>query len=105
MKPCLKQLTRCVIVRSDGTRYEATNECAVDGLTVCPRVTLGCPTGEGYEHCGSTHAEANAAALAMESKHLDGTAYLYGHTWFCKPCQDALVAVNVRTFSVTGKSA
>lgn len=98
MKPCLKQLTHCKIVRADGRVYEATNACAVDGLDVCPRVTAQCKTGEGYHLCGSTHAEANAVALAMESKDVPGEAFLTGHTWFCKDCQDALTAAGVRTF-------
>lgn len=102
MRPCLKQLTRCVIIRVDGRRYEATNECAVGGLDTCPRVTASCPTGTGYELCGSTHAEANAAQLAEESSDVPGEAFLYGHTWLCKPCQDALTAVNVRTFHIAG---
>lgn len=97
MKPCLKQQTHCLIIRTDGRRYEATNLCAVDDLDVCPRVTAGCPTGTGYELCGSTHAEANAANLAAESADVPGEAYLTGHTWFCKDCQDALRAVNVHT--------
>ena len=105
MRPCLKQLTRCVIVRADGRRYEATNECEVDGLDTCPRVTADCPTGEGYELCGSTHAEANAAALAADSAHIPGEAFLYGHTWLCGPCQHALTAVGVSTFHVTGEPA
>lgn len=106
MRPCLKQLTRCVIVRRyPGLRYEATNQCDVDFLKVCPRVTAGCPTGEGYERCGSTHAEANAAALAAESAHIPGIAYVYGHTWVCGPCQHALTAVNVRQFVIMGKPA
>lgn len=100
MKPCLKQRTHCVIIRTDGRRYEATNECAVDDLTICPRVTAGSPTGTGYELCGSTHAEANAAKLAAESADVPGAAYLTGHTWMCKPCQDALRAVNVHTFHI-----
>jgi len=104
MTPCLKQLTKCVIVRADGRRYEATNACAVDGLNVCPRVTAGCKTGEGYELCGSTHAEANAAKLAMESADVKGEAFLYGHTWFCKECQDALSAANVKTFHVASET-
>lgn len=100
MNACLKQTTRCVIIRTDGRRYEATNACDVDGLSTCPRVTAGCPTGTGYELCGSTHAEANAAALASDSAGTPGTAFLYGHSWLCKACQDALVAVNVRTFVI-----
>lgn len=98
MRSCLKQLTRCVIIRANGKRYESTNMCAVNGLSVCPRVTAGCKTGEGYELCGSEHAEARTAALAMESADVPGEAYLFGHTWFCKDCQDALSAANVKTF-------
>jgi len=100
MVPCLKQHTRCVILRADGQRYEATNLCAVEGLAECPRVTAGCRTGEGYELCGSTHAEANAAALAKETQHVPGEAFLYGHTWLCGPCQWALTAVGVKTFHI-----
>jgi deoxycytidylate deaminase len=100
MRTCLKQTTRCVIVRRDGRRYEATNMCDVDDLEVCPRVTAGSPTGTGYELCGSTHAEANAALLAADSADLPGRAWLYGHTWLCGPCQWALAAVNVRTFTI-----
>lgn len=105
MRPCLKQATLCVIVRADGRRYEATNECDVDGLEVCPRVAAGCASGEGYELCGSAHAEANAAALAACSSDVLGEAFLYGHDWLCGPCQHALVAVNVRTFHVVGLPA
>lgn len=103
--PCLKQLTRCVIVRADGRRYEATNDCEAAGLAECPRVAAGCPSGEGYELCGSRHAEANAAALAAESADVPGTAYLYGHDWACRDCQHALAAANVRTLVLTGEPA
>lgn len=99
MKPCLKQLTRCVIEREDGSRYEATNACNVVGET-CPRVIAGSKTGEDYHLCKSTHAEANAARLAEETKHIPGKATLYGHTWICKDCQDALIAVNVCVFEI-----
>lgn len=102
MIPCLKQKTRCVILRSDGTKYEATNLCRVDNLETCPREDLGCATGEGYALCGSTHAEANAAKLAAETSKFKGEAFLYGHTWICKDCQDALTAVNVHTFHIMG---
>lgn len=105
MVPCLKQKTRCVIVRADGRRYEATNLCAADGMDVCPRVTAECKTGTGYELCGSTHAEANAAALAKKSADVPGEAWLFGHTWFCGDCQHALTAVGVTTFHVTGEPA
>lgn len=97
MRACLKQTTRCVIVRADGQRFEATNVCDVDGLDECPRVAAGCATGEGYELCGSVHAEARAARLAAGSSDVAGEAFLHGHTWVCHACQDALRAVNVLT--------
>jgi len=37
------------------------------------------PYGTGYELCGSTHAEANAAKLAANSADVPGAAYLTGH--------------------------
>ena len=111
MIPCLKQRTRCEIwFASPGGTYmfEATNECAADGCDECPRVTAGSKTGEDYHLCGSTHAEANAAAKVhpgFNSEYGPGTAYLYGHDWFCRDCQHALVAANVTTFVITGKPA
>jgi deoxycytidylate deaminase len=108
--PCLKQRTRCEIVfaHPGGTwEYEATNECAADGCDECPRVTAGSKTGEDYHLCGSTHAEANAAALVPNDgvQRGGGTAFLYGHNWFCGPCQWALQEAGVSTFVVTGKPA
>lgn len=103
--PCLKQKTRCVIVAEDGAIYEATNSCHVEDATVCPRVTAGCPTGEGYDLCGPPkHAEAEAAAM-VPAGNMGGTAYLYGHDWMCGPCQHALQAAGVSTFVITGGAA
>lgn len=99
-KPCVKQLTVCVITRETGQLYHATNTCEIEG-SECPRVIANKPTGEGYELCGSSHAEANAAVLAEESKDSPGFATLYGHTWICKACQDALRAVNVHCFMIS----
>lgn len=107
MIPCLKQRTRCEIVFADPTgtwEYEATNECAADGCDECPRVTAGSKTGEDYHLCGSTHAEANAAAL-VPAWRTGGTAFLYGHDWFCRDCQHALTRVGVSTFVITGRPA
>lgn len=111
MIPCLKQRTRCEIwfaSPAGAYKFEATNECAADGCDECPRVTAGSKTGEDYHLCGSTHAEANAAAQVpkgFNSEYQGGTAYLYGHNWFCGPCQWALQEAGVSTFVVTGKEA
>jgi deoxycytidylate deaminase len=110
--PCLKQKIRCIIVRSTPLgaveyAYEATNACDVShgGVTECPRVTLGVLSGERYDVCGSIHAEARCADLARETMDLPGIAYVSGHTFICRECQEALVAVNVRKFVITGKPA
>lgn len=102
---CLKQTTRCVIHTLDGKVYEATNSCHVEDATVCPRVTAGCPTGEGYELCGPPkHAEQEAAALVPEG-NAGGHALLFGHNWMCGPCQWALQEKGIRIFVVTGEEA
>lgn len=102
---CLKQPTRCVIVLANGWRIEATNRCKVGDEEICPRVTAGCPTGEGYELCGPPiHAEQAAAAQVPEGNR-GGTAYLYGHDWLCRDCQHALTAVGVTNFVITGEEA
>lgn len=99
-KPCLKQKVFCRIVREDGRTYEAFNTCDVG--EECNRILAGCQTGEGYELCLSQHAEANCAVLAKESANVPGVAYIYGHTWICKECQDVLSAINVKTFHLGG---
>lgn len=120
--PCLKQLTRCVVkfidVSQDGGyhggepfTFEATNSCCVGDATTCPRITAGKKTGEGYELCGPPkHAEAQAAEMVRTrwpngTPSGQGTAYLYGHTYVCGPCQEALTDVGVRLFAVTGEPA
>lgn len=117
--PCLKQKTRCVIIVLDlipgqeelqVEEFEAYNSCHVDDAEECPRVSAGSKTGEDYELCGPpNHAEEEAAKLILKT-YPDGapdgsTAFLYGHTYLCGPCQEALVAAGVRHFVVTGEPA
>jgi hypothetical protein len=111
---CLKQKTRCIIrtygVLGREQRFEATNSCHVENAEICPRVTAGSKSGEGYELCGPpNHAEQEAAKLLLETfpegAPSGSTAYLYGHTWLCMDCQHALTAAGVTTFVVTGEPA
>lgn len=116
---CLKQKTRCVIkvpVRNTDTgetvlrSFEATNSCHIEGAEECPRVTAGAATGEGYDLCGPpNHAEQEAAKFAAPyfpyGVPQGAVAYLYGHTYLCKDCQDALTFLGVKTFVVTGEPA
>ncbi len=96
--PCLKRTVRCVILRDDGRRFEASNLCEVSGLDACPRADL--PTGAQYDLCHPSHAENEAAKAAAASADVPGTAFLYGHEYVCEHCQRALTAVNVRKFVI-----
>jgi deoxycytidylate deaminase len=100
MAECLKRRTKCVVLVDDevGTRYEATNDCDVEGLDVCPRIIAGVPDGVGYEMCRSVHAEAIVAQLLPDG--ITGTAYLYGHDYLCPQCQHALTDKGVTTFVI-----
>jgi len=104
IKPCLKQTVTCRITRIiDANQeiyvhYEATNTCE-HSLKECPKIIMGCKSGEDYHLCNSVHAEVNAVALAKHDTEYPGEAYIQGHTWICKDCQDALRAINVHTFT------
>lgn len=98
--PCAKRRVRCVIVASNGSSVEGTNDCA-NPQPSCPRTQ-----GEGYEKCKTIcqqagHAEIEALKNA-ESDGLDlrrGFAYatIHGHHWICNACGEALrdAGVNV----------
>lgn len=115
MSACLKQKVRCVIRYPNGLQFVGVNDCTVGDATVCPRVTAGCQTGEGYELCGPPiHAEQMAIREIV--KHLmkpnakplppqGGVAFLFGHDYVCRDCQIALSQVGVRMFAVTGEPA
>lgn len=103
MAECLKRTTKCLVITEDGTRYEATNDCDVEGLEVCPRVLAGVPDGIGYEICRSMHAEAIVAeGLPFDSR---GVAYIYGHDWVCGPCQHALSDKGITRFELCNPRA
>jgi deoxycytidylate deaminase len=100
---CLKQIVTCVIYTADGRSFTGTNLCACAGMDECPRVTAQAKTGEQYELCGPPiHAEESAIKL-MQQAGADGeggVAVIYGHTYMCGECQQALTAVGVRTFVI-----
>jgi len=87
-----------MIVREDGQHFVGFNTCDV-GHT-CPRSDQGAKSGEDYHLCQSVHAEIQAVELAKDSAEIPGEAYLYGHTYICKDCQEALLAINVKTFHI-----
>ena len=96
---CAKQRVRCKLTLSNGKELWGENWC-MNAQKECPR-----GPGEGYEKCKTIcnqigHAEQVAARWA-EDYHLEGaTATLYGHTYFCQTCQEALFAAGVQFLEV-----
>jgi len=96
--PCAKATVTCTLVAADGTRFVGTNYCEASQPT-CPRLP-----GEDYAKCASVcrqagHAEIVALRLAG-SKARGARAYIEGHTYACRDCQETLFAAGVSSFSV-----
>jgi deoxycytidylate deaminase len=95
---CAKTTVTCVITAQNGEQFVGTNACANPQPT-CPRLP-----GEGYKKCAvicqqQGHAEAQAVRLAGH-RAIGATAELYGHTYACQACQEALFAAGIRWLGV-----
>jgi deoxycytidylate deaminase len=82
----------------DGSFVTGENWCR-NPQTTCPREEQGYASGEGYHLCRDIcdqagHAE-EIAAMSMLGRP-GHTAYLYGHTYACDRCKEALRAAGVR---------
>jgi hypothetical protein len=98
MGPCAKQIVKCTLVFPDGNYVVGENWCA-NPQQECPRAV-----GEDYQKCKSIcqqegHAEIVALRIAGEMA-FGSRAYLEGHTYACRECQEALFAAGVRSFTV-----
>lgn len=96
--PCAKRVVRCALVTPFGEEFVGENVCG-NPQSVCPR-----EEGEGYEKCKTIcqqvgHAEEVAIMLA--GNKADGAkAYLDGHTYYCRNCQEALFDAGVISLSL-----
>lgn len=95
---CAKTTVTCTLVTPDNERFVGTNWCA-NPQPVCPRAP-----GEGYEKCVSIcqqagHAEVEAVRAAG-IKALGARAYIEGHGYACRNCQEVLVAAGARSFTI-----
>lgn len=95
---CAKTTVTCTLIACDGRHYIGTNYCK-NAQSVCPRAP-----GEGYEKCVSIcnqagHAEIVALGRAGQSAK-GARAYVLGHTYACRECQEALYAAGVISISV-----
>jgi hypothetical protein len=98
MGPCAKATVTCTLVAKNGKQFTATNACN-NPQTTCPRLP-----GEGYDKCTSIcdqqgHAEIQAMKLAGPLV-LGAHAYIQGHTWACKDCQEAMTRAGVAAFTI-----
>lgn len=96
--PCAKARVFCTLVLADGARIVGENACD-NPQAVCPR-----DPGEGYEKCLTIcrqrgHAEAQAVEMAGPAA-AGARAYLVGHTYACRECQERLFGAGVLSFTV-----
>lgn len=99
MGPCAKARVICTLVTQEGDKVVGENLC-LNPQSKCPR-----ESGEGYEKCSSIcrqigHAEEVAIRLAG-SYAKGAEAYLEGHTYACKNCQEIMFGAGVRSLSVS----
>lgn len=91
---CAKTRVFCTIVAVDGTQFVGENACN-NPQSRCPRVA-----GEGYEKCVTIcdqqgHAELQALRAAGENAS-GATAWLIGHSYACRACQEALYDAGIK---------
>lgn len=96
--PCVKATVRCTLIAPNGERVVGENWCA-NPQAVCPR-----EPGEDYAKCKTIcqqegHAEQVAVRLAGELAK-GAHAYLEGHTYACRDCQEALFGAGVAALTV-----
>lgn len=89
---CKKQVVTATIVTADGEKFVGKNWIQ-NRVEICPRVSAGCASGEGYHLCKEVceqvgHAEIVALSIAGD-KAKGSTLFLEGHTYACDPCKSA----------------
>ena len=94
---CHKRSVKCTLLTEDGASIAATNNC-FKSPQYCERERLSVPSGEGYDLCGSVHAEMAALAKAhdQEVDIRGGIAVIEGHYYVCPDCAFALESAGIR---------
>ena len=96
--PCAKATVTCTLILADGRRVVGSNLC-LNAQEACPRAP-----GEDYVKCGTIcnqagHAEIVALMLAGEAAR-GSHAFIEGHTYACRPCQEALFGSGVVALTI-----
>lgn len=100
--PCAKVTVTCTLIDYAGRKVVGTNACA-NPQRECPRLS-----GEDYTKCTTVcnqqgHAEIQAlraAGIFVAGGARGARAYLQGHTYACRECQEALFAAGVLSITV-----
>lgn len=96
--PCARREVTCEIRGTSGRIYRGKNWCSNAQVT-CPR-----EENEDYTKCKTIcqqwgHAEEVALTLAGEDT-VAASATVYGHSYACRKCQEALYAAGICTITV-----
>ncbi len=82
-----------IVVKNGEVVSYATNE----HKEPCKRE--GYPTGTGYELCNECDYPNHAEYKAVQKHSLEmqgGTLYLFGHTYACDPCKNAMELAGIK---------
>lgn len=100
--PCARRTVRCTLVTPDGKHVVGENWCKNPQPT-CPR-----EKGEDYAKCISVceqmgHAEVVAVQSAGELAR-GARAYIEGHTYACRECQETLFNAGVASMTIISEN-
>jgi len=103
--PCLSRQIGAILVRDQSivaTGYNGPPRGFKHCTDICPRRSLGFPSGEGLIHCPAVHAEVNAIANAARigASVLNTTLYM-NCIVPCKDCMATLINAGVRALVVS----
>lgn len=95
---CARRVVTCTLVTPRGERIVGKNWCS-NPQEVCPRTE-----NEDYAKCKTVcqqwgHAEEVAVVVAGE-RAMGARAYIEGHTYACRNCQETLFAAGVSYLTV-----
>lgn len=95
---CARRVVTCTLITPQGERITGKNWCG-NPQNICPRSDY-----EDYTKCKTVcqqwgHAEAVAVAIAGE-RAMGASAFVEGHTYACRHCQESLFAAGVKTMTI-----
>ena len=98
---CQKRVVVCELYNADGILLSReSNRCSpAEGR--CGRINIVQSKGayDVHSDCNWTHAEIMAIQNLPENS-IPVEAVLYGHDFYCKPCEEALISIGISSFKL-----